>query len=617
MYDNKQGGKGSSVSKKILDSVKQIIENVLASKNHLDDLDPTVAYTVLLRKGEGMVEAYAKVSYFLGRVYFYLDKDAQRNYRDEAKRCFEMAHYLGKKSQLFEAFQSHLVGLNRILLDEAKELKEEGEITRALERVLKMYDDLVHDEDVYKLNYNHVSKFETTEYKENPRCQLDLLEARIKCCVELMSVGVDCKGKLIQYLSSVKLTGKYIDGRRQASALNTLSEVLLLCVKDGKVIELRSILEWVNREFRLVDPKFKLISIRDTNQADAALTILEKAYDLDDGSHVGTKAVQNILEIYKLLNGRELRYDSQISKWQKRYQDLQRIAAPNTRVAGSISNSAEFDRAMLIDDFEANAALLNIDISRELPIVSDGHKLLIIDSDKATRAYATGRDDVEVIYTNTQGVTASCADNALCTVLKAQSLRLEAFAYVKNSHAVAVIRCRDDIDTLNLLQKINSVELQENEQLWDIYQEIIVGGYSSNEDDNTVQVDNLLEPSTALSDLQALFDTNNVISQGIETLKYYLDHFSSVVPIYIDSLIAELQNIIPKTIAEEANLLRVIEQLNLFQGSYQIPSLSRYPAKYPNNDPDDDWYVIGGGIHKEPGAEMLLGNSTVNVTDYQ
>ena len=104
-------------------------------------------------------------------------------------------------------------------------------------------------------------------------------------------------------------------------------------------------------------------------------------------------------------------------------------------------------------------------------------------------------------------------------------------------------------------------------------------------------------PNSTLDDIDK-------ISDGFGILNYYLAGWGNVVVDYLESFISSLQDIIPSTIQEEQLLLRALESLIDFRGSYHYMPFYLGRPSGPNEDPDDEYY---GGYHN---------NSTPDHSDY-
>lgn len=128
---------------------------------------------------------------------------------------------------------------------------------------------------------------------------------------------------------------------------------------------------------------------------------------------------------------------------------------------------------------EANADLFNVHIIDFIPQQIKGLKRLIIDSDNSKTNSYIKREDLDVIYTNTQGNTASCVDNALYTVLQARNLGLNAFLYKMKHHMVALIYYPSDKykSISDVITKIHASAVVSSIP-WESYKEAMVGTLS-------------------------------------------------------------------------------------------------------------------------------------------
>lgn len=178
------------------------------------------------------------------------------------------------------------------------------------------------------------------------------------------------------------------------------------------------------------------------------------------------------------------------------------------------SNNAD-GMPMKLSDLQLNAELLGITVISILPEAKNGFRYILIDSDSLA---VTARKDIDVICLKIQDNTASCGDNSLFTATKAKRLGFESYIYVKNGHAVTLVRYDEKIDLEQILQMITTTELQEDTGLWKKYFEVMTGNilYLGNSKEAILQ-----EFSKIIKNLDILED--EALEARIETLLVKID----------------------------------------------------------------------------------------------
>jgi hypothetical protein len=297
--------------------------------------------------------------------------------------------------------------------------------------------------------------------------------------------------------------------------------------------------------------------------------------------------------------------------------------------------------SMKLKDLLINSELLGVEVAHHLPPAEEGHKYLIIDSDKIIKK--DSRDDITLIYQDIQHGTASCGDNALLTTRKAKEIGFESYIYVANGHAVALICYDEKLDNQTILQAITATELQEEAGLWEKYVEVMTGNvlYLGNSKETILQefgkilkdldtteeealgarIETLLVKIdstniTALNELkpvlQGLLEQLNEL-QGLKTAldTNNLDTLYNSLIVYITDF-ADTATEATKTLLQSLLLSVEAEFLNPLQSSANY-----FSPYFPPGKPDDDPKHEGGGGSGFGGqnpndnyAMMMSGNNT-------
>ena len=246
-----------------------------------------------------------------------------------------------------------------------------------------------------------------------------------------------------------------------------------------------------------------------------------------------------------------------------------------------------------VGDVETNAAILGIPVVHgEIP----GNGLVIIDSDgEQGRIYPAG---ARVEKQDVQDGTPSCSDNALFTAMKLIALGKRPFLLKRGDHVVVALHSEEDIG--EILDQLDSVDLQEYPALWSQYLEVMTGCPSS---------ESIISDFSTFSWLQGELSIvkTAVSSWGTNTLTDYINNI-------LDTL-SELDFTNPKmhAYAGEVQVMLVSILANIgTQTSGGLPA----PGRGPGFDPDDS--VPGGGSDpkgKYNNFEVVSDNST-NVTGF-
>lgn len=610
-------GKDPYKAKLILEQAEEVIENYISVKcksnlKFKDITDKRLLSSVL--DDYQMREIYVKVCYFTGRIYLYFKTEKEKiTFISVAKECLEKAQYLAEKDKLFEFYQSQAVGLGIIERDEIIRKLKKQELTlkesiKALENLLRLYDTLLHDKTKYSIvHYKHQ---EDTVVYENARCLIDCWEQKIKCYAELLKIDAThwVQKAIDDFTKNFKIPNQdslFMDNKKVASTIVVLSSLLFTIQKQPDFIidqaTSKRIAKWLHSN------KIKELNSLADKSNDffvLSLALLDVAYNYSSQTEVGMIASNKALIFLKQHNNAQ-----QLEiLWKNRQKETERYLDALPRVAGDISEHF-LKNAMLLQDLEINAELLNIEIIGILPRVNHGSKLLIIDSDKNTRNYASKETSVEVSYTAVQEDTASCGDNALIAALKAKSIGLKSYVYIQNNNAVAVIILQDGAIRQDVLTEIDNIELDDNKEVWNIYKEVIV---------NTGTPTEALLPQTQTSksnnsSISSFLETIKIISNGFQDLSAYVNYRSDVLYRYIDNLITYLDNIIPETDIEESLLFQAINNLSFIRESYCIPMVP-IPPSNNSDDPDDfDGYLGNVGLQDNTKFSILNSNNITSL----
>lgn len=341
VYYMRQHNKNNCVlnSLELLTDAKKTIQNFVRKYQNdesleLEKLSHEMLYS-LLSDIKGFVEVYAKIAYFYGRIYVYLPQDSQerKDFFEEAERSLKLAQYLGKEAQLFESYQSQLVGLGILYRERAEELiKEDGhqEAKKILEEILDLYNYLLQDATEYKLNYNYIGEFERTIPSNNVRCIADCWEQKARCYIDLMNLkdSNDWLNKMIEDLVSIRLGAEYMTPTKSASLLNILSKTLKK-LHDNKIkitINIQDkIIQWLNSELGINLPSFAGSDI-----LHFLADIHGIAYAQSPKSEMAKIAAQNLVDIYRLKSQTDSTFEPDLKKWQEKLDEVTKILAPPT-----------------------------------------------------------------------------------------------------------------------------------------------------------------------------------------------------------------------------------------------------------------------------------------------
>ena len=614
-------------AQRILKTAEKIIGAYIGyQKTNGKDLSKITENSILYGavNDHGMLEIYTKVCYFYGRTYIYLNT-SNRDY-DKAEYYFKRALYLGnREKKLFEAYQSQIVGLGilwreKIILKAKNGTIDKQDAITQLKQVVAFYDSLLIDKEEYQII--HYQSHDKTVPVDNARCMLDCWEHKIRCYTAIAefdkTLGV--KDIIKEFTSKALLNGDYLDNKKRSSIITVLSKLVYKFFTqqalDADIIT--NIKNWITPLEAPVTAELNTSVEKSKTFSDLSLALLDIAYQYVSHLKEGLEICRFALEILKNNSDKAL-----IEIWEEKKEAARSFLIKIVEkqdscsiccVGGDIKTDNE--KAMLFSDFEVNLGLLGIPILKTLSITAQGYKILIIDSDKDTREYSNNKKEIEVIYSNIQGETFACGDNALITSLKARALGLQSYVYVKDSHAVAVILYPEDKDSKQILEDINNAEINNTNNLWETYKKVMLDVDSQDyqrESNGDIKVEHLIkEAEIQLSDQQALVETSNTISFAFESVSYQLYHQAIGAYEFISDVIEGLQNVIPKTIGEENILIQAIERFMILQRSYQVTTVLP-PKTHPGYDPDDgDHSSIGILLPEEPVQELLplVGNGT-------
>jgi hypothetical protein len=240
-----------------------------------------------------------------------------------------------------------------------------------------------------------------------------------------------------------------------------------------------------------------------------------------------------------------------------------------------------------LQDILVNTELLGIEVLYTLPPVEYGSKYLLIDSDANIREYNhTIRNDIEIIYQNTQHNTASCGDNALIYSKSAKLHGINVSILIQHNHAVALIKYSNDkyINREEVLDKLLIEENIEEQDTWEIYKNTFVGENATPFKNVFFSVEHLMQ---YLNGYNSLKQTLNFINEGLHTLQLYANNRVTIISNFVESFISELGNIIPSTLVELMQVFKVLEWLENYQQGLEVSRVSRF-HKYPYPSPDDE-----------------------------
>ncbi|XP_047140142.1 uncharacterized protein LOC105845903 [Hydra vulgaris] len=224
----------------LLQSCKDIAENCIPYKEgselYFNNLDPQSIYNILPKRDnqpEEIAILYTKIIYHLGRTYIYQKPGT----RDDGKKYFKLAKYLGEKFDLLEGHLSVRSGLGIIKEDAIDASIKEGSysVAQAKSKYLKaieLYEELKSNEK--PLHDNPLAPQQKKVVpKDDPYNNIECNEQIVKYYGKLVSITPNPEEK-VQYTREIIECTKClfdklqeVQNKKSASVFNTLGNALL------------------------------------------------------------------------------------------------------------------------------------------------------------------------------------------------------------------------------------------------------------------------------------------------------------------------------------------------------------------------------------------------------
>ncbi|XP_065671281.1 uncharacterized protein LOC105845042 isoform X2 [Hydra vulgaris] len=236
MYKRHDG----KTARDLLQSCKDIAENCIPYKEgselYFNNLEPQAIYEILPKRDNQPAEIailYTKIIYHLGRTYIYQKPGS----REDAKKYFKLAKYLGKKFDLLEGHLSVRSGLGIIKEDAIDASIKAGSfsVAQAKSKYLKaieLYKELKSNEK--PLHDNPLAPQQKKVVpKDDPYNNIECNEQIVKYYGKLVSITPNPEEK-VQYTKEIIECTKClfdklqeVQNKKSASVFNTLGDALL------------------------------------------------------------------------------------------------------------------------------------------------------------------------------------------------------------------------------------------------------------------------------------------------------------------------------------------------------------------------------------------------------
>ncbi|XP_065671283.1 uncharacterized protein LOC136089291 [Hydra vulgaris] len=228
------------IARDLLQSCKEIAENCIPYKEgselYFNNLEPQAIYEILPKcdnQPEEIAILYTKIIYHLGRTYIYQKPGT----REDAKKYFKLAEYLGKKFDLLEGHLSVRSGLGIIKEDAIDASIKAGSysVAQAKSKYLKaieLYKELKSNEK--PLHDNPLAPQQKKVVpKDDPYNNIECNEQIVKYYGKLVSITPNPEEK-VQYTKEIIECTKClfdklqeVQNKKSASVFNTLGDALL------------------------------------------------------------------------------------------------------------------------------------------------------------------------------------------------------------------------------------------------------------------------------------------------------------------------------------------------------------------------------------------------------
>ena len=193
---------------------------------------------------KGLPEIYAKITYVIGRSYIYSNQEKIQ----EALEYFELARYLGNKTNIFEGYLSSRSGIAIVKSFQAQQYIAEKKFTEAksiISKSIALYKELKQDDKEYISEYQPGANNTKTIIPINDNYnQLECAEKLVRYYTMLIKISdnIDDKNSYMaeianEFISSSNDVGilqrlDKLSPRKRAMSYNNLGEVLLIAYSN-------------------------------------------------------------------------------------------------------------------------------------------------------------------------------------------------------------------------------------------------------------------------------------------------------------------------------------------------------------------------------------------------